>query len=75
MTPSMDPQLRVLEQVLAVSAPGDRVFDCFSGLYLTRLHAHRYFYLNGDLQRLFTPEELERSILRCARALRRSGWS
>ncbi len=64
MTPSMEPQLRILERVLEVSDPGDRVFDCFSGLYLTRLHAHRYFYLNTDIQQLFAPEELERGILR-----------
>jgi hypothetical protein len=61
-TPSMDRQLRILEQVLEASEPGDRVFDCFSGLYLTRLHAHRYFYLNSDIQRLFAPEELERGV-------------
>lgn len=67
-TPSMDRQLRILERVLEVSEPGDRVFDCFSGLYLTRLHAHRYFYLNTDIQRLFAPEDLERSVLRALEA-------
>ena len=64
MTPSMDRQLRILERVLDVSEPSDRVFDCFSGLYLTRLPAYRYFYLNPDIRRLFTPEELEREVLR-----------
>jgi hypothetical protein len=68
MTPSMERQLRILERVLEVSEPGDRVFDCFSGLYLTRLHAHRYFYLNSDIQRLLAPEELERSVLRALEA-------
>jgi 4-amino-4-deoxy-L-arabinose transferase-like glycosyltransferase len=63
-TPPMDRQLRILDQVLEASDPGDRVFDCFSGLYLTRLHAHRYFYLNSDIQRLFAPEELEQSVSR-----------
>jgi hypothetical protein len=63
MTPSMDPQLELLERVLAASAPGERVFDCFSGLYLTRRHAYRYFYLNTDLRRLFAPGELERDLL------------
>jgi hypothetical protein len=63
-TPPMDRQLRILEQVLEASEPGDRVFDCFSGLYLTRLHAHRYFYLNSDIQRLFAPEELEQGVSR-----------
>jgi 4-amino-4-deoxy-L-arabinose transferase-like glycosyltransferase len=63
-TPPMDRQLRILEQVLEASGPGERVFDCFSGLYLTRLHAHRYFYLNSDIQRLLAPEELERGVSR-----------
>jgi hypothetical protein len=67
-TPAMDRQLRILEQVLEASEPGDRVFDCFSGLYLTRLHAHRYFYLNSDIQRLFSPEELERGVARALEA-------
>jgi 4-amino-4-deoxy-L-arabinose transferase-like glycosyltransferase len=61
-TPGMERQLRILERVLEVSEPGDRVFDSFSGLYLTRLHAHRYFYLNSDIQRLFAPEQLEREV-------------
>ncbi len=64
MTPPMDRQLRILERVLELSEPGDRVFDCFSGLYLTRLPAYRYFYLNTDIQRLFAPEQLERDIAR-----------
>ncbi len=63
-TPPMDRQLRILERVLEASEPGDRVFDCFSGLYLTRLPAYRYFYLNTDIRRLFVPEELERGIVR-----------
>jgi 4-amino-4-deoxy-L-arabinose transferase-like glycosyltransferase len=67
-TPGMDRQLRILTRVLEVSEPGDRVFDCFSGLYLTRLHAHRYFYLNSDIQRLFAPEELEREVLQALAA-------
>jgi hypothetical protein len=64
MTPPMDRQLAVLSRVLELSDPRARVFDCFSGLYLTRLPAYRYFYLNTDIQRLFAPEALERDVAR-----------
>ncbi|MEW6747325.1 MAG: glycosyltransferase family 39 protein [Planctomycetota bacterium] len=55
-------QLRVLNRVLDVTQPGDRVFDCWTGLYLTRLPAFRYFFLNSDVQRLFAPGELEAQL-------------
>jgi 4-amino-4-deoxy-L-arabinose transferase-like glycosyltransferase len=61
-SPPMDEQLGILEQVMLASAPGERVFDCFSGLYLTRGHAYRYFYINTDLRRLFAAGELERDL-------------
>jgi 4-amino-4-deoxy-L-arabinose transferase-like glycosyltransferase len=63
LTPPMEEQLQILAKATAASAPGDRVFDCFSGLYLTRGHAYRYFYLNTDLRRLFAPGELERDLV------------
>jgi 4-amino-4-deoxy-L-arabinose transferase-like glycosyltransferase len=62
-TSSLQPQLEILTRALDASEPGDRVFDCFSGLYLTRGHAYRYFYLNSDLRRLFAPGALERDLV------------
>lgn len=63
-TPSMRPQLVILKRVLELTEPSDRVFDCFTGLYLTRLPAYRYFFLNSDVQRLLTPEELRQGVIR-----------
>jgi hypothetical protein len=60
---SMEKQLAVIHKVLEVTHRDDRVFDCWTGLYLTRLPAYRYFYLNSDVQRLFRPEDLERGVL------------
>ncbi len=64
---SMDDQLAVLAEVLALTGRGDRVFDCWTGLFLTRRPAYRYFYLNSDVQRLFEPAVLETELLRALR--------
>jgi hypothetical protein len=64
---SMDKQLRVLDRVLELTRPEDRVFDCWTGLYLTRRPAHRYFYLNTDIQRLFEPSALQARLLAALR--------
>jgi hypothetical protein len=62
--PPMLPQLEIMNRVREITAPGDRVLDCWTGLYLTRLPAYRYFYLNSDVQRMVTPAVLERDLLR-----------
>ena len=54
-TGTMADQLSVLAQVLTLTGADDRVLDCWTGLYLTRRPAYRYFYLNSDVQRLFDP--------------------
>jgi len=56
-------QLEVIQAVRASSTSRQRVFACWSGLYLTRLPAYRYFFLNSDVQRLLDPEKLERELL------------
>jgi len=60
---SMDAQLRTINTVVALTGPDDRVFDSGTGLYLTRLPAYRYFYLNTDVLRLRPPEEWTREVL------------
>jgi hypothetical protein len=57
-------EIDILREVLAVTKPGDRVFDCWTGLYLTRLPAYRYFFLNADVQRLLEPRRMEEDLLR-----------
>jgi hypothetical protein len=57
----------VLDKVLSLTGRDDRVFDCWTGLYLTRKPAFRYFYLNTDVQRLFDPAVLEREVLQALR--------
>ena len=63
----MEEQLTILNKVLDLTSHHDRVFDCFTGLYLTRLPAYRYFYLNTDVQRLFTRDELRREVRQALR--------
>lgn len=57
-------EIDILHEVLAVTRPGDRVFDCWTGLYLTRMPAYRYFFLNADVQRLLDPAQMEADLLR-----------
>ena len=57
-------EIDILREVLAVTKPGDRVFDCWTGLYLTRMPAYRYFFLNADVQRLLDPAQMEADLLR-----------
>jgi len=64
---SRSQQSDVLRRVLEASRPGDRVFDCWTGLYLTRLPAYRYFYLNFDIQSTLDREALETDLLRALR--------
>jgi hypothetical protein len=60
---TMDPQLKIIRRVIQNTSPEDRVMDCWTGLYLTRLPAYRYFYLNSDVQRLLPQEKLEADLL------------
>jgi hypothetical protein len=60
---SMDAQLRTIHTVIALTDRDDRVLDVGSGLYLTRLPAYRYFYLNSDVVRLLPEEKLTREVL------------
>jgi hypothetical protein len=64
---TMQDQLTVLDKVLSLTGRDDRVFDCWTGLYLTRKPAFRYFYLNTDVQRLFDPAVLEREVQQALR--------
>ncbi|MEZ4654175.1 MAG: hypothetical protein R3E12_11465 [Candidatus Eisenbacteria bacterium] len=57
-------EIDILRQVLAVTKPGDRVLDCWTGLYLTRRPAYRYFFLNADVQRLLDAGTMEADLLR-----------
>ncbi len=57
-------EIDIMREVLAVTKPGDRVFDCWTGLYLTRLPAYRYFFLNADVQRLLDARQMEEDLLR-----------
>lgn len=57
-------EIDIMREVLAVTEPGDRVFDCWTGLYLTRMPAYRYFFLNADVQRLLDPKKMEADLLR-----------
>ncbi len=56
-------QLDIINTVRAVTRPDQRVFSCWNGLYLTRLPAYRYFFLNSDVQRLLDRDQLERELL------------
>jgi hypothetical protein len=56
-------QLDIINTVRAVTRPDQRVFSCWSGLYLTRLPAYRYFFLNSDVQRLLDREKMESELL------------
>lgn len=60
---TMQDQLGILTKVLELTGPEDRVFDCWTGLYLTRRPASRHFYLNTDVQRLLGPGALEAEVL------------
>ena len=62
--PPMTGQLLVLRKVRELTTRDDRVLDCWTGLYLTRLPAYRYFFLNSDIQRLIPPDTLEQDLLR-----------
>lgn len=55
-------QLEVLQRVVRASAPGERVLDAWTGLYLTRLPAARHFYLNLDLINVLAPAALEHEL-------------
>lgn len=55
-------QLEIIDTVRAATKPDQRVFACWSGLYLTRLPAYRYFFLNSDVQRLLDPVQMERDL-------------
>jgi hypothetical protein len=57
-------EIEIMHEVLEVTEPGDRVFDCWTGLYLTRMPAYRYFFLNADVQRLLDPKQMEADLLR-----------
>jgi hypothetical protein len=59
---TLAPQLQVIDKVRELVGERERVLDCWSGLYLTRLPAYRYFYLNSDLLRLLDPQTLEREL-------------
>jgi 4-amino-4-deoxy-L-arabinose transferase-like glycosyltransferase len=59
----LETDIRSIDQVVGLTAPDDRVLDCWTGLYLTRLPAYRYFFLNSDVQRLLSPEKLEQDLL------------
>ncbi len=63
-TETMGAQLDAIDEVRKVTSRDDRVLDCWSGLYLTRLPAYRYFYLNSDVRRLLPPGQLERDLTR-----------
>jgi hypothetical protein len=56
-------QATVLSKVLAATQPSDRVFDCWTGLYLTRLPAAYHYHLNSDVQRLLGPERIEQELM------------
>ncbi|MBW2420832.1 MAG: glycosyltransferase family 39 protein [Deltaproteobacteria bacterium] len=55
---TQDQQRRRLAKVLELTRPGDRVFDCWSGTYLSRLPAFYFFYLNYDIQPIVPPARL-----------------
>jgi hypothetical protein len=59
----IDSQLRTINAVISVTAPDDRVLDTSQGLYLTRLPAYRYFYLNPDIVRLLPADQLTQGLL------------
>jgi hypothetical protein len=59
----IDWQLRTINTVVSVTGPDDRVLDTSQGLYLTRLPAYRYFYLNPDVVRLLPPDQLTEGLL------------
>jgi hypothetical protein len=59
---TMVSQVNIIREVRGLVGPDERVFDCWSGLYLTRLPAYRYFFLPSDVQRLLGPERLERDL-------------
>jgi hypothetical protein len=53
-----------MSRILALTRPGDRVLDHWTGLYLTRLPAYHYFYLNSDILRLIPRQRLEDDLTR-----------
>lgn len=57
-------EVEILRTVLATARPGERVLDLWSGLYLTRLPAYRYFFLNSDVIRLLPASRLEQDLER-----------
>jgi hypothetical protein len=52
-----------MRSVLSVTHPGERVFDCWTGLYLTRKPAFPYFFLLSDVIRVLEPERFEADLL------------
>jgi 4-amino-4-deoxy-L-arabinose transferase-like glycosyltransferase len=60
--PSMAAQILTIRQVLRVTQPGDRVLDCWNGLYLGRLPAYRYFYINPAILSVIDPAQVERDL-------------
>jgi hypothetical protein len=65
--PTMETQLQTIDTVLALTSQDDRVLDSGGGLYLTRLPAYRYFYLNSDVLRLLPPDDLIPEVLAALR--------
>jgi hypothetical protein len=61
---TMQAQLQRMSRILALTRPGDRVLDHWTGLYLTRLPAYHYFYLNSDILRLIPRQRLEDDLTR-----------
>lgn len=59
----MERQIGIMRKVIEVTDRNDLVFDCWTGLFLTRLPAYRYFYLNTDVQCLLPPDAMERDLL------------
>lgn len=57
-------EIEVLRTVLKTARPEERVLDLWSGLYVTRLPAYRYFFLNSDVIRLLPPERLASDLER-----------
>jgi hypothetical protein len=61
---TQDGQRRRLSKVLELTRPGERVFDCWNGAYLSRLPAFYFFYLNYDIQPIVPHERLSGELPR-----------
>lgn len=56
-------QLATIEKVLELTDEDDRVLDCWNGLFLGRLPAYRYFYLNPAVWSVLDRAVVERELL------------